>query len=207
MKRVAIILIALVSFLTHSYSQNLSEQQIKTKINQVAAQMKSMQCDFVQTKHLKMLNDQMVSKGKMFYQQSDKLRWEYTSPYRYTFVINGSKVQLKNNNRNDVIDVNKNKIFKEITRIMMNSVVGKSLLDDKDFISNITSNNTEWIAKLKPVRKDLKQMFKEIYLHFNQKASMVSKVILIEKNGDKTIIELKDIRTNVPINANVFVVK
>lgn len=207
MKRFIIIVLSLSFFVLQSYSQNMSEEQIKTKINQVAAQLKTMQCEFVQTKHLKMLNDKMISKGKMYYQQSDKLRWEYITPYKYSFIINGSKVLIKNDNRNDVIDVNQNKLFKEIARIMMNSVVGKSLSDKKDFISTITSTNMEWIALLKPVRKDLKQMFSEIQLHFNQKASMVSKVILVEKNGDKTIIELKDIKTNVPISANIFTVR
>ena len=44
----------------------------------VAHSLKSMQADFVQTKTMKMLGDKMVSNGKMYYQQSDKLHWEYT---------------------------------------------------------------------------------------------------------------------------------
>ncbi len=206
MKRILIIMMTLMSFILPSSSQNLTESQIKAKINKVAAQMRTMQCDFVQTKHLKMLNDKMVSRGKMYYQQSDKLRWEYNAPYHYTFILNGNKVLLKNSKRNDVIDVRQNKIFKEIARIMMNSVVGKSLSDDKDFVAKISTDNSEWIAKLTPVRKDLKQMFKEIFIHFDKKASIVSKVILIEKNGDKTLIELKNVKTNAAINANIFTV-
>ena len=181
-----------------------SETQIRQKISQIASSMKTMQCDFIQTKHLKMLNDEMVSKGRMYYQQGNRLRWEYTSPYTYTFIINDDKVLLKNSQRNDVIDVNKNKLFKEIARIMMNSVVGNCLQDDKSFKSCISVVGGEWVATLLPLRKDLKQMFQSIMLHFSQKQAVVTQVELTEKNGDKTVIELKNIKTNGPIDANMF---
>jgi outer membrane lipoprotein carrier protein len=180
---------------TSLYSQGFSEAKVKQEINNAAAKLMSLQCDFVQTKYLKMLNDKMISNGKMYYLQSNKLRWEYTSPYHYTFILNDNKVLLKNDNRNDVIDVQQNKLFKEIARIMMNSVVGKSLSDERDFKSKISSSGSEWIATLTPVRKEMKQMFKEIYLYFNKTSYMVSKVTLIEKNGDKTVIELKNVKT------------
>ena len=49
-----------------------------------------------------------------------------------------------------------------------------------------------------------KQMFQKIILHFNKQNSTVSKVELIEKKGDRTIIELKNVKSNAPINAKVF---
>jgi outer membrane lipoprotein carrier protein len=183
------------------------ENQIRQKISQMASSIKTMQCDFIQTKHLKMLNDDMVSKGRMYYQQNNRLRWEYTSPYTYTFIINHDKVILKNNQRNDVIDVNKNKLFKEIARIMMNSVVGYCLDDEKSFKSSISVSGGEWVATLLPQRRDLKQMFQKIILHFSQKQAMVTQVELIEKNGDKTVIDLKNVRTNETISTNMFTIR
>ena len=184
-----------------------SETQIRQKISQIASSMKTMQCDFIQTKHLKMLNDEMVSKGRMYYQQGNRLRWEYTSPYTYTFIINDDKVLLKNSQRNDVIDVNKNKVFKEIARIMMNSVVGNCLNDEKSFKSSLSVSGGAWVATLLPQRKDMKQLFQKIVLHFSQKQAMVTQVELIEKNGDRTIIDLKNIRTNEAISTNMFTIR
>ena len=206
MKRLLILLFIFVS--VHlSLTAQQSEAQIRQAITQAASAMKTMQCDFTQTKHLKMLNDKMTSKGRMYYQQTNRLRWEYTSPYSYTFILNDDKVLLKNKQRNDVIDVNKNKLFREIARIMMNSVVGTSLTDDKSFKSTITTNNSEWIASLLPQRKDLKQLFQKIILHFSKKNAMVKQVELIEKNGDRTVIELNNIRTNEKISADMFTIR
>ena len=204
MSKILVSILMAMSFISSAYSQNMSEAQIRTKINQAASQLQTLQCDFVQTKHLKMLNDKLVSHGKMYYKKSDKLRWEYTTPYHYIFILNGSRVLLKNEKRNDIIDVNQNKVFKEIARLMMNSVVGKSLSDSRDFSSKISSSNSELIATLTPMRKDLKQMFKQISLYFSQSTSLVYKVILVEKNGDKTVIELKNAKKNEPVNTNVF---
>ncbi len=205
MKKILAFLFAVcMSFTVASAQQKVDEIKVKQQINAVASSMKSMQCDFVQTKHLKMLNEKMVSRGKMYYQQGNRLRWEYTSPYAYTFVINNSKVLINKGNRSDVINVNQSKVFKEIARIMMNSVVGKSLTDQKDFKTNIVATSTEYVATLNPRQKQMQQMFQKIILHFNKQKAMVSVVELVEKKGDKTIIELKNVKTNTPINAKIF---
>ena len=185
----------------------VNEAKVKKQINAVASNMKSMQCDFVQTKYVWMLNDKMVSRGKMYYQQSNKLRWEYTTPYSYAFVLNGSQVLISKGSRKDVINVNQSKFFKEIARIMMNSVVGNCLNDKKDFEVSITANATEYLATLIPKQKQMKQMFQKIVLHFSKQKSTVSKVELVEKKGDRTVIELKNVKTNASINAGVFRVK
>lgn len=204
MKRVLFFLMALCLCLLNLSAQKVNEAKVKQQINAVASKMKTMQCDFVQTKYLKMLNDKMVSRGKMYYQQSNKLRWEYTSPYTYTFVLNGSRVLISKGKRNDVINVNQSKFFKEIARVMMNSVVGKCLTDSKDFKVSLTGASAEYVATLYPQQKQMKQMFQKIILHFNKQNSTVSKVELIEKKGDRTIIELMNVKSNAPINAKVF---
>ena len=204
MKRLFLFFTALCLCMFNLSAQQVDEVKVKQQINAVASSMKTMQCDFVQTKYLKMLNDKMVSRGKMYYQQTNKLRWEYTSPYTYTFVLNDSKVLISKGKRNDVINVNQSKFFKEIARIMMNSVVGKCLTDSKDFKVSFIGSSTEYVATLYPQQKQMQQMFQKIILHFNKQKSMVAKVELIEKKGDRTVIELKNVKTNAPVNGKVF---
>jgi len=195
-----------LGFTSGSAQQRVNEAQVKQQINAMASGMKSMQCDFVQTKYLKMLNDKMVSRGKMYYQQTNKLRWEYTSPYSYAFVLNDNKVLISKGKRNDVINVNQSKMFKEIARIMMNSVVGNCLNDKKDFKVSLVASGSEYVATLYPRQKQMQQMFKSIILHFSKAKSTVSKVELVEKKGDKTIIELKNVKTNAYINGKIFTI-
>ncbi|MBR3480997.1 MAG: outer membrane lipoprotein carrier protein LolA [Prevotella sp.] len=207
MKRITISLLFLFSLFFSVAQAQGDDAQIRQKIAVAAQTMTSMQCDFVQTKQLKMLNDKMVSEGRMYYSQKDKLRWEYVKPYQYTFIMNGDRVLLKNKERSDVIDVRQNKIFREIANIMLNSVVGNCLNDDRSFKTSITTAGGQWVATLLPQRKDMKQMFQKIILNFDQQLATVSRVELVEKNGDLTTIDLKNIRKNETIAPRTFAVE
>lgn len=202
MRRIFSALVMVIAFVV-SYGQN-NNQQIIDKINAAASKLSTLQCDFVQTKSVKLLNDKIVSKGKMYYSQPNKLRWEYITPYTYTFILNDNKVALKKNNKNSVIDVNQNKMFREIVNIMMNSVVGKCLTDKKSFKTTVKDASSEWIATLLPQSKELKQMFTKIVLHFDKKQSVIVQVDMYEKNGDQTIISLINIVKNKGINETVY---
>ena len=207
MKRILLIFAILSFSMLTGMAQNFNEQRAIQEISDAASAIKTLQCDFVQTKSLKMLGDKMVSKGKMYCSQPNQLRWEYISPYSYIFILNNNNVLLKKGNRSDVIDVNQNKMFKEIARIMMNSVLGKSLTDKKDFKVTVSGNSQQYTATLVPLKKDMKQMFTKIMLHYDVKAGMVKKVDMFEKNGDNTVIELVNIKKNSQINASVYSVK
>ena len=208
--RIQYLLFIMVLGLTHALplQAQKTEEQIRQEISKAAQAIKTMQCQFLQTKHLKMLNHNIVSKGKMYYQQPGSLRWEYTSPYTYTFILNQDKVLLKNQQRHDVIDVNQSKFFKEIARTMMGSVVGSCLADHKSFKSTLSeTHDGQWAATLIPLRKDMQQMFQKMVVHFSPRQAVATQVELIEKNGDKTVIELKNVQTNEPISADVFTVR
>ena len=185
-----------------AYAQN--EKEIIDMVGKASAEMQSLECDFVQTKHLKILNDKMVSKGKMYYMQPGRLKWEYTSPYTYTFILNDSQVLLKNSTRSDVIDVNQNRIFKEIARLMMNSILGNCLTDEKSFQTDIETKGQEWIATLVPLKKDMKQMWTKLVLHYDSVKKSVVMVEMHEKTGDYTEIRLDNIKINRQIAESTF---
>lgn len=199
------VMMLLSCFLTHGADlTNRQEQQIITEINKAASNIKTMSCSFVQTKYLSLLNDKMVSEGNMVYKQPDKLRWEYTTPYKYLFVFNGTKVYVGNNSRKDVIDTNTNKVFKEVARIMMNTVTGKALSNSTEFTIGVIAGDNSYDVTLVPKKRELKQMFSKIVLTFTKVNVMISEVDIYEKNGDRTNIKLSRIKKNGTINENFF---
>lgn len=183
-----------------------NSEAIIGEINRAAAAMQSLECDFTQTKYISLMNDRMISVGRMVYRQSDRLRWEYSSPYSYIFILNGSSVTLKSGAKTDVIDIRTNRIFSEIARIMMNSVTGKCLTDSTEFKVSISADSREYVARLTPQKKEMKQMFSSIVLHFDRTAEVVQTIELHEKSGDRTIIELKNIKKNRTVNEELFTV-
>lgn len=182
------------------------KQDVIERINNTAYSLKSMTCSFTQTKYISLLSDKMESEGQMYYKQPNKLRWEYTTPYQYLFIFNGTKVYVGNKSRKDVIDTNSNKIFKEVGRIMMSTVTGTVLSNSSDFSVDIADDNTQWQVTLIPQKKEMKKMFSKIVLLFNKSNLMIFEINLYEKNNDRTNIKLKDIKTNSAVNETLFAI-
>lgn len=209
MKRIITICLVVMACVANAIAAPLSATQQKeviAKINKATSRLKSMSCSFTQTKHLSMLSDKMVSEGKMNYKQPNKLRWEYTSPYQYLFIFNGTKVYVGNKSRKDVIDTNSNKLFKEVARIMMSTVTGTALSNAADFSVTVEDGKTLWNVTLIPKKKEMKKMFTRIVLSFSKSDLMISEINLHEKNNDRTNIRLRNIKTNIPINENLFAI-
>lgn len=208
MKKFFLILImTLLSVATVSAALTRQQkQQVITRINQKVSKLTSMTCDFTQTKNLALLNNKMVSNGKMHYKRNNKLRWEYTAPYKYLFIFNGAKVYVGNKSRKDVIDTNTNKLFKEVARIMMSTVTGTALSNSSDFSIDVTDGKSFWQVVLVPKRKDMKKMFKKITLNFTKSDMMISEINIFENNNDRTNIRLKNISTNGSVNENLFAI-
>lgn len=182
------------------------KQDVIGRINKAASGLKSMSCSFTQTKYLSLLSDRVVSEGKMNYKQPNKLRWEYTTPYQYLFIFNGTKVYVGNKSRKDVIDTNTNKVFKEVARIMMSTVTGTALSNSSDFSIDVADGNTLWQITLVPKRKEMKKMFSKIVLLFNKSNLMIAEINIYENNNDRTNIKLKNIKTNGVVNETLFAI-
>lgn len=206
MRKFALIIFTILGLSIHSYAQTINQEELIAKVNKAAGDIKSLECEFTQTKHISLLKDKMQSNGKMYYNNSSKLRWEYLSPYKYCFILNDTKVSLASSTKKDVIDIKNNQMFQEIVKIMMNSVTGKCLSSSSDFRVNVTVDGNRTIAVLYPKKKNLRQLFSNITLRFNADYSMIETVELYEKSGDKTEIKLKNPKLNGEIDESVFAI-
>ena len=182
------------------------QKQIIAKIDQTASAMKGMQCDFVQTKRMKLLSKEMQSKGVMYFKRPNKLRWQYTAPYDYTFILNGDKVQIKSSKSTKNIDVQGNKMFRQITNIILNSVTGGSLKSSSDFTVEVYKKDNTYFAKLFPKKKELKQLYQVIEIYFDSALTMVNSVRMVEKTGDETRVNLINTKLNIAVDEKMFAV-
>jgi outer membrane lipoprotein carrier protein len=81
---------------------------------------------------------------------------------------------------------------------MTNIMSGQSLVGDQDFQVSLAADekNTKWVATLVPRRKEVRRMFASIILHVNSAQWLVRQVELVEPKGDRTVIELNNIKIN-----------
>lgn len=175
-------------------------------ISRTAASIRTLNCSFTQVKSLRFLNDKMTSVGRMYFDGSGKLRWEYTSPYKYVFILNGQNVHIQSGKSSHTIDIRQSRLFQSIAQMMMNSVTGKSLASNGDFTCVMYVQGDEWMADLTPKKKEVKKMFKSVRLHFSSTRRMVSQVEMTETSGDTTVITLQNVKTNERVDEKLFIV-
>lgn len=197
-----IILTILFSFCT--VFTTVAQTEAIDEISKASQAVSTVQADFTQTKRLKMLNDAMVSKGKMWCTQPNHLRWEYLTPYASLFILNGEKVLFKNSKHSNTLNANRHKRIREMIRIMIPSNLGKILTEKKDFHASIENTENQYVLTMIPQNKEMKQMFTRIVLYYNRKQAVVTQIEMYEKNGDSTTIELSSIKKNTTINPSVY---
>ena len=183
------------------------QKEMVEKITGSSEQLKTLYCDFVQKKSISILADEMISEGRMSFKQKDKLRWEYTKPYQYEFVMNGDKIMINAETTKNVIEVGSNKLFREISKIIVSGINGSGIFDPSKFTIKFRVGVKDNQVILVPKQKEIKQLFNEIHLCFDPSDYSVNSVEIEELNGDKTFIEMKNKQINKALSDEIFVIR
>jgi outer membrane lipoprotein-sorting protein len=186
---------------------------LKSKISNMSKQITSIESDFVQVKNVSMLSEKITSKGHFWFTQKEEkgqkvnnLKWEYTSPYQYTILINKDKILIKDENKVKKYDMNSNKVFKEINDIMIACVNGNILNSDKFKIAYF-ENETYYKLELLPIMNGMKESIKKINMYFDKNVTSVGKLEMIEPGDDITTIDFSNKKLNAPIAPEKFMLK
>ncbi|MBO7587099.1 MAG: outer membrane lipoprotein carrier protein LolA [Bacteroidales bacterium] len=200
----------MVAFGSAQQLKKASAEQAKTMletVNKAAASVKTMQCDFTQTRKSSMLKNEAVSKGKMYY-SGKKLKWAYTTPNKYAMVVvdNGKsqEVFLQSKDGSKTMDGQGSQLFKSIARLVMNGVTGAALSENSEFTVEMYTQGDVWVAKLTPKKDKMKKMFAYMRLYISTDRKYVNKVELYEANDDVTTIVFTNMKLNEKIDESVF---
>jgi len=176
-----------------------------TKFAAASQKTVSIKSDFVQEKELSMLSEKIISKGKFYFRKENAVRMEYTEPFRYLMIINGSRIYIKDSQKENKISAKSNKLFEQINKIMMECVNG-SALANSDFTVRVFENNHLYLAELSPVNRSLKSLFKNINLLISKKDFAVTRIEMHEPSGDNTTIDFVNREMNINLSDALFTV-
>ena len=171
----------------------------RQKFSEVTKKTQTIEANFIQEKHLSILSEKIITKGKFLFKKEKKLRWEYTDPFYYLIILNNGTMFIKDEDKTSQIDIQNNKMFNEINSIIMGCVQGNLFNDEKKFLPSFFENGGSFLVKLKPLESMLKEYLSEIKIFFNKNDLIVTRIEMHEPSGDYTIIDF----TGEKINANI----
>jgi outer membrane lipoprotein-sorting protein len=182
-------------------------KQFSLKLSEATQKTNTIESNFIQEKNLEVISEKIITKGKFYFKKEDKLRWEYTDPFSYLIIMNGEKILMKDEKKENHFDASSNKIFSEINSIMLGSIRGTILNEDKKFKIDFQENNQYNLVKMSPLSQQLKTYITEIRIYFNKDSYFVYKLEIVESSGDYTKIEFIGMKINTPVTDENFFVR
>ena len=101
-------------------------------------------------------------------------------------------------------DINSNQAFQEVNSLIISSVKG-SLLEEDKFEIDAFENSTTYFVSLIPLDEEMKNILNKIELYFDISSLNISKVKMIENEDDYTIISFTTRKLNESVPANIFI--
>lgn len=175
----------------------------KEKVKQLDATTKTIVSDFVQYKHLSFLNNDVETAGKLVFKTPNLIKWEYTSPYKYSVIFKENKIFINDEGAKTKIDIGSNKMFKSLNNIIANSVKG-NMFNDEEFEISYFKTEKHYLITFVPKDKNMLQFILKFELTFDSATNDVTEVKMIEPSEDYTKIVFKNKKRNTPVSDEIF---
>jgi outer membrane lipoprotein-sorting protein len=212
MRRYSPVVLVIVCFLlsnSYAFSQYPGYHPVtdlagfKKKFATESAKVLSITSDFTQEKILTALTEKITSTGKFSFKRSNKVRIEYVKPFVYLMVMNGDKMLVRDNEKENKINVKSNKLFQQVNRIMIDCVQG-TILDSKDFTTKVFENEKVYLLEMTPSSKSLRDFFQTVVLTVEKSDYSVKSIEMNEPSGDKTTISFTNKKVNQQVPDAIF---
>ncbi|MCB9046472.1 MAG: outer membrane lipoprotein carrier protein LolA [Chitinophagales bacterium] len=169
-------------------------------------QLQDISSDFKQVKNMSLLAEKIQSKGKFYFKKDDKVRIEYTEPYNYLMVVNGTRMLVRDEQKTNKINTANSKMMQSVNRVMVDCMSG-TVMSNPDFKVTVFESGKQYLLSMKPISTDMKTMFDKIDVYMNKAGLDVAKLVLTESGGDYTSMDFYNTKHNSSVNEALFKVK
>lgn len=207
MKNKGLMVLLLFLIPLFAYTQepmNASEvSAFRSRISTNIKDIRSIRADFVQTKHVRILNQPVSSSGQLYFENPGKLKWQYTKPYAYSVLFKDNRLYINEKGKKEQINLQDNRNFDKLGRLLSGTMNG-DIFQDRDFNIEYLKDGTVFIARFKPKNAQFKAYIQSVELYFNGNETTVSRIKMTEPNDDYTLIQFSKKQLNISIDASVF---
>ncbi len=168
----------------------------------------SLEADFKQVKETRLLQEPEVATGHLSYRSPDRLCWEYLTPTAYKWELGTTSSSTTSPQ------------VQQLLQFIIRSISGDNLQDNANFTvtqqpasapsnafsqgnaltrsntstQNSTSAQGGTTYLLFPKKRDLRQLFQSIEITLDPTTQVAERVVLTEKNGDRSTITFHNIQ-------------
>lgn len=173
------------------------------KLNTAQAATRTVDARFVQTKHLSLLDEPLVSTGRFRFRRPDHVRLDIETPRPSTILIAGRSVTIPG------LPAAEQKALADSPMAAMFTELGAVFAGNLDrapahFTIDARGTDEAIEVTLTPTAAEYQRLFRTIALRFSGPEAMVQSMRLDDALGDHLVVELRDVRRNVDLPDAVF---
>lgn len=180
-------------------------RQALTKIESRAGSVDTLASSFIQEKHLEMFDEVMQSRGRFYFRQPDRLRWELLTPVATGFALNGNQGRRwhERTGQDESFDINSDPAM----RLIASQLLAWTRLDlpwlDRNFEMTL-EQSVPVVLRLMPTAEGADRFLAFLRIRFSNDQRHVTQVEVHEKDGDFTRIRFVDTQVNLALNEDLF---
>jgi Outer membrane lipoprotein-sorting protein len=185
------------------FSFSFAQSAPKRDMSEFAA-VRTIESGFKMSKHISIAQNPLESEGKFYFQNPGSLRWEYSNPYNYGFIIHDGKTVSwqEKDGKAEVRDISSQPAAKEMAQQLYIFVS----MDMEKISKFYRTESFDGGIVLYPKNNSKKQMINDIKIYFSEKITAVREVVISERSGDKTVITFSDTKIDGLLPQNAFTV-
>ena len=171
-------------------------QQFESRLKATSDKLTSIECDFVQVKHLDMFDEDVTSKGKFYYLKNNKISLDYSQPLSYLIVINGGRLKIVADGKKSVMQLNTNKMMNEMQDMITACMVGDLNRMNDSYNLKYQEDNNQYIISITPRSKQVKEYVSAIEIRLSKADMSVDQLRMYENEADYTDYKFSNKRFN-----------
>lgn len=218
MKKILVIAATMLASLSFSVMQAATPvsdvEGLKAKMQASAEKITSIQSDFTQEKYVSVMASTMKSSGKFYYQKTDKVKLEYTVPFKQDLVMNGTKLMMKaNGGKPMIMDAASNPMMAELKKVISACMSGNIANIGDNYKMTYFVDGSNYLIEIVPQSADIKKFAEKVDLYLDSSDFTVVRMRMIEakkpnqSKNDYTDYTFTNKKKNAAIAESVFSIK
>jgi outer membrane lipoprotein-sorting protein len=159
--------------------------------------------DFLQRRHLGILTDPLISEGRLFFDVSGNVRWEYITPLRSVMLQRGDRVSLYHFSEGDwkpgvtqSVEARR-MVFAEMSQWF------RGRFDESRAFSQVYLPGPPGRFVLIP-KEGVNRFIRQIEIVLSEKPGIIERVEILEPGESRTSIEFRNVEINSNLPSNIF---
>lgn len=172
------------------------------RIKEEVASVTAIKADFIQEKHLRMLDAPLISKGRLYFETPRSLRWEYRSPVRSILLMQDKTIRRYVEGGKGLVEQGSQGL--EAMRVFLGEIclwMQGEFEGNPDFRTELKADRT---VVLTPEKKAIAEVVERIALKLTDRPGVIKTATIYEDAETYTRIRFTETKINQPIKPAVF---